>query len=72
MERCALTQVPCREAIAEIVAENKNRYFLQRTYEVAKILLDLNVDVTTINASLFHDVMINCYKTYEFLVNDFG
>ena len=35
MERCALTQVPCREAIAEIVAENKNRYFLQRTYEVA-------------------------------------
>lgn len=40
MERCALTQVPCREAIAEIVAENKNRYFLQRTYEVAKILLD--------------------------------
>ena len=36
MERCALTQVPCREAIAEIVVENKNRYFLQRTYEVAK------------------------------------
>lgn len=40
MERCTLTQVPCREAIAEIVAENKNKYFLQRTYEVAKILLD--------------------------------
>ena len=40
MERCDLTQVPCRKAIAEVTKENKNRYFLQRTYEVAKILLD--------------------------------
>lgn len=39
MKRCDLTQVPCREAIAEVIKENKNRYFLQRTYEVAKILL---------------------------------
>lgn len=39
MERCDLTQVPCRNAIAEIVKANKNRYFLQRTLEVAEILL---------------------------------
>lgn len=37
MERCTLTQRPCRKAIAEVVEANKNRYFLQRTYEVAKI-----------------------------------
>lgn len=40
MKRCDLTQVPCRKAIAEVIKENKNRYFLQRTYEVAKILLE--------------------------------
>lgn len=39
MKRCDLTQVPCREAIAEVVKTNKNRYFLQRTLEVAEILL---------------------------------
>lgn len=40
MEKCNLTQRPCRKAIAEVVEANKNRYFLQRTYEVAKILLE--------------------------------
>lgn len=40
MERCDLTQVPCRKAITETVEANKSRYFLQRTYEAAKILLD--------------------------------
>lgn len=40
IERCTLTQRPCRKAIAEVVEANKNRYFLQRTYEVAKILLE--------------------------------
>jgi hypothetical protein len=40
MKRCDSTQVPCRKAIAEVIKENKNRYFLQRTYEVAKILLE--------------------------------
>ena len=40
MEICNLTQRPCRKAIAEVVEANKNRYFLQRTYEVAKILLE--------------------------------
>ena len=40
MKRCDLTQVPCRKAIAEVIKENKNRYFLQRTYDVAKILLE--------------------------------
>lgn len=39
MERCTLTQRPCREAIAEVVKANKNRYFLQRTFEAAEILL---------------------------------
>lgn len=39
MERCTLTQRPCRKAIAEIIKANKNRYFLQRTLEAAEILL---------------------------------
>lgn len=39
MEKCTLTQVPCRNAIAETVKANKNRYFLQRTLEVAEIFL---------------------------------
>ena len=39
MERCDLTQVPCRNAIAEIVKANKDRYFLQRTLEVSEIFL---------------------------------
>lgn len=46
MERCDLTQVPCRKAIAEVTKENKNRYFLQRTYEVAKILLEGSREAT--------------------------
>lgn len=37
MERCDLTQVPCRKAIAEIVKANKNKKSLQLTYEVAKL-----------------------------------
>ena len=40
MERCDLTQVPCRKAISEVAEANKDRYFLQRTLEVAKILLE--------------------------------
>lgn len=39
MERCTLTQRPCRKAIVEVVEANKNRYFLQRTIEAAEILL---------------------------------
>ena len=39
MKRCDLTQVPCREAIAEVVKANKDKYFLQRTLEAAEILL---------------------------------
>ena len=49
MERCTLTQVPCRKAILEAVAENKNRYFLQRTYEAVKILLDGSKEETRMN-----------------------
>lgn len=37
MERCDLTQVPCRKAIAEIVKANKSKKSLQLTYEVAKL-----------------------------------
>ena len=39
MKRCDLTQVPCREAIAKVAKANKNKYFLQRTLEVAQIFL---------------------------------
>lgn len=37
MERCNLTQVPCRKAISEVIKANKNRRSLQHTYEVAKL-----------------------------------
>ena len=37
MERCTLTQIPCREAIMEVVQNNKNRRSLQHTYELAKL-----------------------------------
>ena len=37
MERCDLTQVPCRKAIAEVVKANKSKKSLQLTYEVAKL-----------------------------------
>lgn len=37
MEKCKLTQVPCRAAIVETINANKNRYSLQRTYELAKL-----------------------------------
>ena len=38
MERCNLTQRPCREAIVEVIKANKNRKSLQLTYEVVKLL----------------------------------
>ena len=37
MKRCTLTQIPCREAIMEVVQSNKNRRSLQHTYELAKL-----------------------------------
>lgn len=37
MKKCTLTQVPCREAIMEVVQSNKNRRSLQHTYELAKL-----------------------------------
>ena len=37
MEKCILTQVPCREAIMEVVQNNKNRRSLQHTYELAEL-----------------------------------
>ena len=37
MERCTLTQRPCRKAIAEVIKANKNKKSLQLTYEVAKL-----------------------------------
>lgn len=39
MKRCNLTQRPCRDAITKVIKANKNRYFLQRTLEVAEIFL---------------------------------
>lgn len=37
MKKCTLTQVPCREAITEVVKANKNKKSLQLTYEVAEL-----------------------------------
>lgn len=37
MERCNLTQVPCRKAIMEVVQSNKDRRSLQHTYELAEL-----------------------------------
>lgn len=46
--------------------------FITHPLEVTKILLDLNVDDTTIIASLLHEVINNGNKTYEDLKEDFG
>ena len=46
--------------------------FITHPLEVTKILMDLNVDDTTIIASLLHEVINNGNKTYEDLINDFG
>ena len=37
MEKCKLTQVPCRNEIERIIKRNKNRYSLQTTCEIAKL-----------------------------------
>ena len=37
MKKCTLTQVPCREAIMEVVQRNKDRRSLQHTYELAEL-----------------------------------
>ena len=37
MEKCTLTQRPCRKAIMEVVQNNKNRRSLQHTYELAEL-----------------------------------
>ena len=37
MEKCTLTQSPCRKAIMEVVQNNKNRRSLQHTYELAEL-----------------------------------
>lgn len=37
MEKCTLTQVPCRDAIMEVVQNNKNRRSLQHTYELTEL-----------------------------------
>ena len=46
--------------------------FITHPLEVTKILIDLNVDDTTIIASLLHEVINNGNKTYEDLKEDFG
>ena len=46
--------------------------FITHPLEVTKILMELNVDDTTIIASLLHEVINNGSKTYEDLVKDFG
>ena len=46
--------------------------FITHPLEVTKILMDLNVDDTTIIAALLHEVINNGEKTYEDLERDFG
>ena len=46
--------------------------FITHPLEVTKILMDLNVDDTTLIASLLHEVINNGSKTYEDLKEDFG
>lgn len=42
MEKCKLTQRPCREAIMEIINEDKNRESLQHIYQLAKLFQAAN------------------------------
>lgn len=37
MEKCTLTQIPCRKAIVDVVQANKDRRSLQHTYELAEL-----------------------------------
>ena len=37
MEKCNLTQVPCRKAIMDVVQVNKDRRSLQHIYELAEL-----------------------------------
>ena len=37
MEKCKLTQVPCRKAIMDVVQTNKDRRSLQQTFELVKL-----------------------------------
>lgn len=46
--------------------------FITHPLEVVKILLDLNVDDTTIIAAFLHEVINNGNKTFEDLETDFG
>ena len=46
--------------------------FITHPLEVTKILMELNVDDTTIIAALLHEVINNGSKVYEDLVEDFG
>lgn len=39
MEKCNLTQVPCRKAIMDVVQANKDRRSLQHTYELAELFI---------------------------------
>lgn len=48
MERCNLTQRPCREAIIKVIKANKNKKSLQLTYEVAKLFQIIMTDENSI------------------------
>ena len=52
MEKCNLTQVPCRKAITEVVKANKNKKSLQLTYEVAELF---RIVMTDENSTLSKD-----------------
>ena len=42
MEKCNLTQVPCRKAIMDVVQVNKDRRSLQHIYELAELFMELS------------------------------
>lgn len=75
MERCDLTQVPCRKAIAEIVKANKNKKSLQLTYEVAKLFqMVMSEENSTLNSVDFKRFflieklfMIESLKDFEYI-----
>ena len=49
MEKCKLTQVPCRKAIIEIVESSRNRQTLQRMYSIVKLLKDADLNFSELN-----------------------
>ena len=57
MEKCKLTQVPCRNEIERIIKRNKNRYSLQTTCEIAKLFQSAFDDEDYARFGIISDIM---------------